>query len=162
MIGTTARAYEARDEADGPLSDNRCACGRRAAGYDARRGEATCEVCARLRTDGSDLEADAQHYLDGAGDMLETAATKAESDWLRGAIEEVRVDVAKLQGFQTAAELRGDRDDGIDRGDGIQTDGGLDEPFAPPRGAKAHICSRTGSTVYCALTECPYCDGGER
>jgi len=131
MIGTTARAYEARDEADEPLSDNRCACGRRAAGYDARRGEATCEVCARLRTDGSDLEADAQHYLDGAGDMLETAATKADSDWLRGAIEEVRVDLAKLQGFQTAAELRGDRDDGIDRGDGIQTDGGeeIDEEF---------------------------------
>jgi len=35
-----------------------------------------------------------------------------------------------------------------------------DEPYAPPRGAKAHICNATGGTVYCSLTECPLCDGG--
>jgi len=37
-----------------------------------------------------------------------------------------------------------------------------EEPYAPPRGAAAHICSTTGGTVYCPLTECPYCDGGQR
>jgi hypothetical protein len=124
MLGTTTRAFEARERTDEPNGNNRCACGRTVKGFDARLDEATCERCARLRADGSDLQADAEHYLDAAGDQLETAATKADEDWLRGAIESLRVDLAKLQGFRTAAEIRDDHADTVDRGDGIETDGG--------------------------------------
>ena len=35
-----------------------------------------------------------------------------------------------------------------------------DEPYSPPRGAAAHFCNAVGSTIYCPLTDCGYCDGG--
>lgn len=40
------------------------------------------------------------HYLDSAGDQLETALEKSEDDWQREAIAELREDLAALQGFE--------------------------------------------------------------
>jgi hypothetical protein len=50
-----------------------------------------------------------EHYLDSAGDQLETALEKCEDDWQREAIAELRKDLATLQGFQrdpTAAAFK--------------------------------------------------------
>ncbi|QLD84783.1 hypothetical protein HWV23_03330 [Natronomonas halophila] len=41
-----------------------------------------------------------EHYLDSAGDQLETALEKSEDDWQREAIAELREDLAALQGFE--------------------------------------------------------------
>lgn len=65
MFGTTT-GLVSPERPDGPLSDNssdtaRCACGDPLDGFDARRDEATCEACARLRADGGEDEHLPQH-----------------------------------------------------------------------------------------------------
>ncbi len=62
-------------------TDARCACGARADGYDARRGEATCRVCAQTRADGG---------------LEETSPAERQADALEAIAEEMRYQNAVL------------------------------------------------------------------
>ena len=168
MIGTTLRA-DARDEPDGSHTEKLsgcCAyCDDPADGIDARDRVSVCSACADREVIVTDGGTTSTHEpptvvdrLEEASKQLRLARSQADKKW-----DEAAIGTSARHVDETLHAIRELRErDAVDRGDGIETDGGLDEPFAPPRGAKAHICSRTGSTVYCALTECPYCDGGER
>jgi len=77
-LGTSVgHAPHARQEASpAKRSDARCACGARAAGYDARREEPACRVCAALRADGGpDTEATAEPQAP-AGELVTDGGTK--------------------------------------------------------------------------------------
>jgi len=57
-----------------------------------------------IETDGGQP---VEHYLDEAGDLLETALAKEDNEWTREAIGEIRADLARLQGFEIPED--GDR-----------------------------------------------------
>ena len=44
---------------------------------------------------------DTLDHLDAAGDALEAAAAEAEDEWIEGAVEALRLDLATFQGFET-------------------------------------------------------------
>ena len=68
-------APHARQEASpAKRSDARCSCGARASGYDVRRNEGTCRLCASTRPDGgSDTDSSAERRQ---ADALETIASE--------------------------------------------------------------------------------------
>jgi|GEM_PF-1537247 len=67
----------------------RCACGDPLDGFDARRDEATCEACARLRADGGDDEVSRTVKADGTEHVTAYRAECDECDWASALIRDV-------------------------------------------------------------------------
>lgn len=81
-------------------TDARCACGVRADGYDARRDEPTCRICARTRGDGGvpdDVSNNPRRLREVAGDQEdEPSPDERQADALEQVAEELQYQNAVL------------------------------------------------------------------
>jgi len=89
-VGTAPHARTDEPSPNISGDQGRCACGQPADGFDARRGESTCEDCATIRADGGVVKESTGDQQ--APEMLECATCTGVAEQMSWGQSEYRVD----------------------------------------------------------------------